>query len=110
MAADRWLVQRSKAGELLVVDAQLEPVWRLQLPDREHGTHAIIDDCSLVALSLLDHVLVLDGRGQEVARFPHQPWQLGASGCCVFSPDGRYLWATVPPRPERFFAAVTSCG
>jgi hypothetical protein len=26
MAAGRWLVQRSEAGELLVVDAQLEPV------------------------------------------------------------------------------------
>lgn len=28
MAADRWLVQRSKPGELLVVDAQFAPVWR----------------------------------------------------------------------------------
>ena len=27
-----------------------------------------------------------------------------ASGCCVFSADSRYLWATVPPRPEKFFA------
>jgi hypothetical protein len=96
MAAGRWLVQRSKAGELLVVDAQLEPVWRLQLPApdhggdavtdessgwehehqlpyREHGTHAVTDDLSLVALALRRHVLVLDGHKQQVARFPHQP-------------------------------------
>jgi hypothetical protein len=104
MAAGRWLVQRSKAGELLVVDAQLEPVWRLQLPDHAHGTHAVTDDYSLVALSMLDHALVVDGRGQEVARFPHSPWQTGMSGCCVFSADPRYLWVTVPPRPEKFFA------
>src|SRR5262245_10715571 len=102
MAAGRWLVQRSKAGELLVVDAELAPVWRLQLPDRAHGTHAVTDDCSLAALSMLDHVLVVDGRGQQVARFGHQPWEPMASGCCAFSPDPRYLWATVPPRPEKF--------
>jgi hypothetical protein len=126
MAADRWLVQRSKADELLVVDAQLAPLWRLrlpspdpgvdaatdepsdweneQLPYREHGTHAVTDDLSLVALALRRQVLVLDGHGQQVARFPHPPWPIGASGCCAFSPDGHYLWAVVPPRPERFFA------
>jgi hypothetical protein len=104
MAAGRWLVERSEAGELLVVDAQLEPVWRLRLPDHAHGTHAVTDDCSLVALSMLDHVLVVDGGGRQVARFPHSPWQPGMSGCCVFSADPRYLWVTVPPRPERFFA------
>jgi hypothetical protein len=104
MAASRWLVERSKAGELLVVDAQLEPVWRLQLPAHTQGTHAVTQDCSLVALSMLDHALVLDAGGQQVARFPHPPWQAGASGCCVFSPDPRYLWVTVPPRPEPFFA------
>jgi hypothetical protein len=46
---------------------------------------------------------VLDGHGQEVARFPHQSWQIGESGCCGFSRRGRDLWAIVPPRPERFF-------
>jgi hypothetical protein len=104
MAAGRWLVQRSEAGELLVVDAQLDPVWRLPLPDDAHGTHAVTQDCSLVALSMLDYALVVDDRGQEVARFPHQPWQEGSSGCCVFPADPRYLWVTVPPRPEMFFA------
>ena len=102
MAAGRWLVQRSETDELLVVDAQLEPVWRLPLPDHAHGTHAVTQDCSLVALSMLDRVLVVDGGGQQVARFPHQPWEEGSSGCCVFSPG--YLLVTVPPRPEPFFA------
>jgi hypothetical protein len=121
MAADRWLVQRSMAGELLVVDAHLEPVWRLQLPAPDHkvnavadelsgwehqlpypdhGTHAVTDDLSLVALTLRRHLVVLDGHGQQVARFPHQPWQIGASGCCAFSRRSRYLWAIVPPRPQ----------
>lgn len=105
MADGRWLVHRSEAGELLVVDAELAPVWRLPLPARTHAhaTHAVTEDCSLAALSMLDHVRVVDGGGQEVARFPHPHWPFGSSGCCAFSPDPRYLWATVPPRPEKVF-------
>jgi hypothetical protein len=132
MAAGRWLVQRSKAGELLVVDAQLEPVWRLplpapdhgvdttteelsgwehehRLPYRQHGTHAVTDDLSLVALALRRHVLALDGHGQEVARFPHQPWQPGESGC-GFSRRSRDLWRSCHPARSGSFGPVPSCG
>jgi hypothetical protein len=108
MSADRWLVhRRSMVGEpavveLLVVDAQLAPIWRLPVPDPYRGVHAVTNDLSLVALSLQHQVLLLDGRGQQLASFPHQPWGMGDpdSGCCVFSPCGRYLWATVPTWPE----------
>jgi hypothetical protein len=108
MAADRWLVhRRSRARaqvvvELLVVDAQLAPIWRLPVPDPYHGVHAVTNDLSLVALSLQRRVLLLDGRGQQLASFPHQPWGTGdpESGCCAFSGCGRYLWATVPTWPE----------
>jgi hypothetical protein len=60
-----------------------------------------------VALSLQHRVLLLDGRGQQLASFPHQPWGMGApdSGCCAFSPCGRYLWATVPTWPEGSWVA-----
>jgi hypothetical protein len=63
-----------------------------------HGIHAVADDLSLVALSLRDHVLVLDHSGHQVARFGHHPWANSDSelGCCVFAPDGRHLWTTVP--------------
>lgn len=108
LSADRWLVHRRSMTrelavvELLVVDAQLAPIWRLPVPDPYRGVHAVTGDLSLVALSLQHRVLLLDGRGQQVASFPHQPWGMGDpdSGCCAFSPCGRYLWATVPTWPE----------
>jgi hypothetical protein len=108
MSADRWLVHRRSMAremavvELLVVDAQLAPIWRLPVPDPYHGVHAVTSDLSLVALSLQHRVLLLDGRGQQLASFPHQPWGMGDpdSGCCAFSPCGRYLWATVPTWPQ----------
>jgi hypothetical protein len=113
MAADRWLVHRHSMArgmavvELLVVDAQLAPIWRLPVPDPYHGAHAVSRDLSLVALSLQHRVLLLDGRGQQLASFPHQPWGMGDpdSGCCAFSPCGRYLWATVPTWPEGSWVA-----
>jgi hypothetical protein len=108
LPGQRWLVQCLDAGELLVVDAQLEPLWRLSVPAGWHGTHAVADDLSLVALSLRDHVLVLDHSGHRVARFGHHPWGNSDSelGCCVFAPDGRHLWATVPTwSPEQPFMA-----
>jgi hypothetical protein len=108
MSADRWLVHRRSMAramavvELLVVDVQLAPIWRLPVPDPYRGVHAVTPDLSLVALSLQHRVLLLDGRGQQLASFPHQPWGMGDpdSGCCAFSPCGRYLWATVPTWPQ----------
>jgi hypothetical protein len=108
MAADRWLVHRCSRAhalvvvELLVVDAQLAPIWRLPVADPYRGVHAVSNDLSLVALSLQHRVLLLDGRGQQLASFPHQPWGMGdpESGCCAFSPCGGYLWATVSTWPE----------
>jgi hypothetical protein len=108
MAADRWLVHRHSMArgmavvELLVVDAQLAPIWRLPVPDPYRGVHAVTSDLSLVAVSLQHRVLLLDGRGQQLASFPHQPWGMGDpdSGCCAFSSCGRYLWATVPTWPQ----------
>jgi hypothetical protein len=108
MSADRWLVHRRSMTrelavvELLVVDAQLAPIWRLPVPDPYRGVHAVSSDLSLVGLSLQHRVLLLDGRGQQLASFPHQPWGMGDpdSGCCAFSSCGRYLWATVPTWPQ----------
>ena len=108
LATDRWLVHRRSMErgmavvELLVVDAQLAPIWRLPVPDPYHGVHAVTPDLSLVALSLQHRVLLLDGGGQQLASFPHQPWGMGDpdSGCCAFSPCGRFLWATVPTWPQ----------
>jgi hypothetical protein len=63
MAGGRWLVQRRgasggwrrgrrEAGELLVVDDRLEPVWQLRVPDPPAaGCHAVSDDLSTVRAS-----------------------------------------------------------
>jgi hypothetical protein len=93
----RWLVQCDEAGELLVVDHQLQPLWRLQVPAAAgwDGIHAVAGDLSLAALSLEEHVLLLDGAGRQLALLPHQPTGPYDQGCCVFADDGRHLWATV---------------
>jgi hypothetical protein len=95
---NRWLIGRPKERELLVVDAELEPTWRLRLPSAWEGRHAVTESLSRVALSLRDEVLLLTGAGDEVARLTHPAWGRGASesGCCAFSPDQRYVWATAP--------------
>ena len=97
LPAHRWLVQCADAGELLV-DAQLAPLRRLRVPAGWRGTHAIADDLALVALSLRDHVRLVDHTGQRLADFAHPPWGNNGSeqGCCTFAADSRHLWATVP--------------
>lgn len=94
----RWLIGRPEDRELLVVDAELEPTWHMRLPSAWTGRHAVTRSLSRVALSLRDEVLLLTGEGDEVARLAHPAWGRGASesGCCAFSPDQRYLWATTP--------------
>jgi hypothetical protein len=104
MTGRRWLVQCEEAGELLVVDQRLRPLWRLQVPAAAGwgGIHAVAEDLSLVALSLEEHVLLLDGTGQPVAQLSHRPLPPYNAGCCVFAGDGRHLWATGPHEvPER---------
>jgi hypothetical protein len=101
MAANRWLVHRMARAqvvvELVVVDAELAPILRLPVPEPYRGVHAVSDDLSLVALSLQHRVLLLDGRGRQVAGFPHQPWGMGdpESGCCVL----RLWWLPVGDGP-----------
>jgi hypothetical protein len=103
MTGRRYLVQNSQAGELLVIDHRLQPVWRLQVPGAAgwEGIHAVAEDLSLVALSLQEQVLLLDRAGQQVARLPHQPTDPIDQGCCVFAGDGRHLWATIPRQVGR---------
>jgi hypothetical protein len=104
MTGRRWLLQGEAVGELLVVDDRLQPIWRLQVPAAagQGGIHAVAEDLSLVALSLQEQVLLLDGAGQPVARFS-RPTGPGDQGCCVFAGDGEHLWATaadeIPERP-----------
>ncbi len=98
LSNERWLVGRPKGRELLVVDSQLQPIWRLGLPSSWRGRHAVTNDLSRVALSLQHEVLVLRGDGEEICRLAHPDWDdFGArSGCCAFAPDQPFLWATVP--------------
>ena len=101
MTGRRWLLQGEEVGELLVVDHRLQPIWRLQVPSAaagQGGIHAVAEDLSLVALSLPEQVLVLDGTGQPVARLS-RPTGPADQGCCVFAGDGWHLWATVTSAP-----------
>jgi hypothetical protein len=87
-----------------VVDDRLQPIWRLQVPAAagQGGIHAVAEDLSLVALSLPDQVLLVDGAGQPVARLS-RPTGPPDQDCCVFAGDGGHLWATavseIPERP-----------
>jgi len=98
VADDRWLVQRDKLGQLVLLDATLRPVWSLEIGLDTAGKHAIADDASLVALSMRDRVVLLDGGAKHITTFPHHPWDNagGESGCCAIARDGRDVWATVP--------------
>jgi hypothetical protein len=118
LPSDRWLLDcrvgppdrfQQERRELVVVDASLQPVWRLQLPARPpgwSGAHAVSDDLSMAALALPRAVQLLDRAGELIGSFPYPGEQdaessqhdagLGETGGCAFSSDGRHLWACVP--------------
>jgi hypothetical protein len=45
LAEQRWLVQRAAANELVVLDHQLTPIWRLRLPAGRLGFVAVAETC-----------------------------------------------------------------
>jgi hypothetical protein len=93
LAGQRWLVQRSALGELVVLDDQLTPSWRVGLLADRPGIVAVADDLSLVAVSRAGRVVLLDGTGRERASVPGAPADSGAG---VFTADGAYLWVILP--------------
>lgn len=98
LSGQRWLVQRSSARELVVVDGQLIPIWRVGLPAGRLGSAAIVEDRSLVAVPRDGHVALLDGTGRQLASFPGPPFNKISSGCgcAVFTDNDTYLWAVLP--------------
>lgn len=131
------------AGELLVLDDALRPVWRLRPPPEPLGwraTHAVADDLSLAALALPRELRLVDRHGQLLTCFPYPAEHetgdaeftsegtllvrfpgrdellqvtadlevlgrysslgLGEAAGCVFTADGRWLWACVPHSRE----------
>jgi hypothetical protein len=95
LAEQRWLVQRAALNELVVLDHQLTPIWRLRLPAGRLGFVAVADDLSLVAVSRGGQVVLLDGTGRQLASVPGAGPQSSAG---VFTADGAYLWAVSPGR------------
>lgn len=95
LSEQRWLVLRAALNELVVLDHQLTPIWRLGLPVGRLGFVAVAEDLSLVAVSRDGQVVLLDGTGRQLASV------LGAhpqSSAGVFTADGAYLWAVLPGR------------
>ena len=88
-----WLVQRAAPNELVVLDPELTPIWRLELPAGRLGFVAVTDDLSLVAVSRDGQVVLLDGTGRQLASVAgaHPQSSIG-----VFTADGAYLWAVSP--------------
>jgi hypothetical protein len=95
LAEQRWLVQRAALHELVVLDHQLTPIWRLGLPAGRRGVVAVADDLSLVAVWRDGQVVLLDGTGRQLASIRGSFSQSRAG---VFTADGAYLWAVLPGR------------
>jgi hypothetical protein len=95
LAEQRWLVQRAAPNELVVLDHQLIPTWRLRLPAGRRGVVAVAEDLSLVAVSRAGQVVLLDGAGRQLTSVLSTHSQSGAG---VFTADGAYLWAVLPGR------------
>jgi hypothetical protein len=98
MSAQRWLVQCILPNELVEVDAQLTPIWRLRLPPGRLGRAAVAEDLSLVALPQAGHLLLLDPTGRQLTTFPNPPSKGPSTGfsCGAFTADGARLWVIVP--------------
>jgi hypothetical protein len=95
LAEQRWLVQRAALNELVVLEHQLSPIWRLGLPAGRRGVVAVADDLSLVAVWRDGQMVLLDGTGQQLASIRGSYSQSSAG---VFTGDGAYLWAVWPGR------------
>jgi hypothetical protein len=95
LAGQRWLVQRTAPRELVVLDAQLRPSWRVGQPTGGLGIVAVTDDLSLVAVARDGQVVLLDGTGRPLASVRGAPAQSGAG---VFTADGAQLWVILPGR------------
>lgn len=100
LSGERWLAQRSLPDELVVVDGQLTPIWRVRLPAGRLGRPAVVEDLSLLAVPQDGQVLLLDGTGRQLASFPGSPSNKTSSGCscAAFTADDTYLWAILPAR------------
>lgn len=103
---DRWLEDpatwefRPVAGELVVLDDALRPVWRLRPPPEPLGwqaTNAVADDLSLVALALPREVRLLDRDGQGLSCFPYPAEH--ETGYAEFDTEGTLL-VRFPGRDE----------
>jgi hypothetical protein len=94
LSDERWVVHHPGAREVVVLDRQFEPVWRVVLPSVWGNLCAVAEDLSLAACSLGREVRLFDATGDQVARF-----HLASRGTprwnanCVFARDGRHLWA-----------------
>ncbi len=96
LSGEHWLAQRTLVNELVVVDGQLTPIWRVGLPAGRLGSAAVAEDLSLVAVPRDGHLVLLDGTGRQLASFPGSPSEKPSSGCsCAVFTDDAYLWAVV---------------
>jgi hypothetical protein len=98
MSDRRWLVQCILPNELVLVDEQLTPIWRVRLPPGRLGRAAVAEDLSLVALPQAGHLLLLDATGRQLTSFSNAPSHGPSTSfsCGAFTADGARLWVIVP--------------
>lgn len=61
LSGERWAVHHPGTREVVVLDRQFEPVWRVGLPSAWGNVCAVAEDLSLVACSLGREVRLPDG-------------------------------------------------
>jgi hypothetical protein len=92
LPGERWAVHHCGAHEVVVLDRQFKPIWRVGLPSAWGNVCAVADDLSLVACSLGREVRLLDGTGGQVARVHlASPGPVRGDASCEFARDGRHL-------------------
>lgn len=94
-----WLVSFQDHPDVVIFDAWLNEVQRLDLQAQDEGycstEVAVSRDGALFALSTRTEMRLVDRRGAVLRRFPHHAWDAFTGSSCFFDAQGR-LWYVRP--------------
>ena len=94
-----WLVSFRDHPEVVILDAGLNEVQRLDLQAQDEGYCstgvAMSRDGALLALSGRTELLIVDRRGAVLLRLPHPTWDAFTGSSCFFDVQNR-LWYVRP--------------
>jgi len=92
-----WLVTCESEG-LIVIDETLTTIVRFGRSSTWRASHWVTPDLKHAVLSERERIVLTDRDGRTLWQVQHHPWgnSDSESGSCWVSPDGRFVWATVP--------------